>query len=64
MMSFQVEGMSCNHCVAAITRSVQQVDPAARVSADVGAKTVEVESAAAESAVRSAIETAGYTVKS
>ncbi|MGY8526488.1 heavy-metal-associated domain-containing protein [Paracidovorax citrulli] len=64
MMSFQVEGMSCNHCVAAITRSVQQVDPAARVNADVAAGTVQVESAAAESAVRTAIETAGYTVKS
>ncbi|MBY4897684.1 heavy-metal-associated domain-containing protein [Cupriavidus sp. AU9028] len=64
MMSFQVEGMSCNHCVAAITRSVQQVDPSARVHADVAAKSVQVESTAAEPSVRAAIESAGYTVKS
>ncbi|TWG88098.1 copper chaperone [Cupriavidus gilardii J11] len=63
MMQFKVEGMSCNHCVGAITRAVQQVDPAATVSADIGAQSVSVESRADTQAVRSAIEAAGYAVK-
>ena len=40
MIQFQVEGMTCNHCVGAITRAVLAVDPAARVSADVPAQAV------------------------
>ncbi|MFX6036156.1 heavy-metal-associated domain-containing protein, partial [Acinetobacter baumannii] len=43
-MQFQVEGMSCGHCVGAITRAVQQVDPNARVAADIAAQAVSVES--------------------
>jgi copper chaperone len=62
MMQFQVEGMSCNHCVGAITRAVQALDPAARVSADIPAHRVQVESSADAQAVRQAIEAAGYEV--
>jgi copper chaperone len=64
MIQFQVEGMSCNHCVGAITRAVQGIDPAARVSADVPAQSVKVESGADVQALRAAIEEAGYPVKS
>ena len=64
MMQFQVEGMSCNHCVGTITRAVQQVDPGAKVSADIAAQSVSVESGADAQAVRAAIEAAGYPVKS
>ncbi|WP_422647812.1 Copper chaperone, heavy metal ion binding protein [Cupriavidus sp. H18C1] len=63
MMQFQVEGMSCNHCVGAITRAVKQVDPDARVSADIAAQAVSVESDADAQEVREAIELAGYPVK-
>lgn len=63
MMRFQVEGMSCGHCVSAITRAVQQIDPGARVSADIAAQSVSVESQADAQALRSAIEAAGYPVK-
>jgi copper chaperone len=63
MIQFQVEGMSCNHCVGAITRAVQAVDPAARVSADVPSQSVRVESAADRQALQQAIEGAGYPVK-
>lgn len=62
-MKFEVEGMSCNHCVAAITKAVQAVDPAAKVSADVPAQQVSVESGAPAQAVREAIEAAGYPVR-
>ncbi|ABF10397.1 copper chaperone, heavy metal ion binding (modular protein) [Cupriavidus metallidurans CH34] len=64
MIQFQVEGMSCNHCVGSITRAVQAVDPAARVSADVPTQSVKVESAADRQALQQAIEGAGYPVKS
>jgi len=64
MIQFQVEGMSCNHCVGAITRAVQAVDPAAHVAADVPAQSVKVESAADRQALQQAIEDAGYPVKS
>ncbi|WP_427311937.1 heavy-metal-associated domain-containing protein [Cupriavidus sp. H39] len=64
MIQFQVEGMTCNHCVGAITRAVQAVDPAARVSADVPAQAVRVDSGADAQALRQAIEAAGYPVRS
>ncbi|MCY1218434.1 Copper chaperone CopZ [compost metagenome] len=64
MIQFQVEGMSCNHCVGAITRAVQAVDPAAKVSADVPTQAVRVDSGADTQALRQAIEDAGYPVKS
>lgn len=63
MTEFQVEGMSCNHCVGAITRAVQQVDPAATVSADIAGQKVKVESKADTQALRAAIEEAGYPVR-
>ena len=31
MLSFQVEGMSCGHCVKSVTSTVQKLDPAAKV---------------------------------
>ncbi len=64
MIQFQVEGMSCNHCVGAITRAVQAVDPTAQVSADVPTQSVKVESGADRVALQQAIEEAGYPVKS
>ncbi|MBP0629832.1 MULTISPECIES: heavy-metal-associated domain-containing protein [unclassified Cupriavidus] len=64
MIQFQVEGMSCNHCVGAITRAVQAVDPAAKVSADVPTQAVRVDSGADTQVLRHAIEDAGYPVTS
>lgn len=64
MIQFQVEGMSCNHCVGAITRAVHAVDPSAQVAADVHAQSVKVQSGADRQALQQAIEAAGYPVKS
>lgn len=41
-MLFQVENMSCQHCVNAITRTLQALDPEARVAVDLPAKQVRV----------------------
>ena len=45
MQVFNVEGMSCGHCVKAITQAVQAKDPAASVRVDLAAREVGVESA-------------------
>ncbi|MGH8388048.1 MAG: heavy-metal-associated domain-containing protein [Pseudomonas sp.] len=63
MQVFNVEGMSCGHCVKAITQAVQAKDPAASVRVDLAAKEVGVESALTEQQVIEAISEEGYGVK-
>ncbi|MGV3742786.1 MAG: cation transporter, partial [Burkholderiaceae bacterium] len=46
MYELKVEGMSCGHCVKAVTGAVQGIDSAARVEIDLPSKTVRVESSA------------------
>ena len=38
MIEFRVEGMTCGHCVSAVTRAVKAVDPEANVRVDLEAK--------------------------
>ncbi|OHB38081.1 heavy-metal-associated domain-containing protein [Phenylobacterium sp.] len=61
MLRYQVDDMSCGHCVQAITAAVKGVDPAAKVAIDLPSKSLEVATTAAASAVRDAIREAGYT---
>lgn len=61
--TFSVTGMSCGHCVSAVTRAVQQVDAGANVHVDLDKQTVAVTSGASADAVKAAIEQAGYPVK-
>ena len=61
--SYSVDGMSCDHCVHAITEEVGQVPGIAAVSVDLTAKTVTVSGETIDdAAVRAAIDEAGYTV--
>ncbi|WP_210642688.1 MULTISPECIES: cation transporter [unclassified Pseudomonas] len=62
MQTFNVQGMSCGHCVKAITQAVQAKDPAADVQVDLSAKTVQVQSALPVDAVLKAIQEEGYEV--
>lgn len=64
MYELKVEGMSCNHCVNAVTRSVQEVDAGARVDVDLAQQTVKVTSSASLDAVKAAVTEAGYPVLS
>ena len=64
MMEFLVTGMSCGHCVQAVTRAVQTVDPSAEVKVDLQAKTVEADTSADPGRVSAAIAEAGYEVRS
>lgn len=63
MMSFTVSGMSCGHCASAVTRSIHQLDPHARIEIDLAQGRVDVQSALARAALAAAITEAGYEVK-
>ncbi|ANI58223.1 copper chaperone [Pseudomonas sp. PvR086] len=63
MQVFNVEGMSCGHCVKAITEALQAKDPAASVRIDLAAKEVGVESVLTADQVIAAITEEGYGVK-
>jgi len=63
MQVFNVEGMSCGHCVKAITQAVQAQDPAASVRVDLAAREVGVESALSADQVIALISEEGYSVK-
>lgn len=62
MYTLHVEKMTCGHCVAAVTRAVQEVDPAAKVEVNLAAATVQVDGAGEPMAVARAIAEAGYPV--
>ncbi len=62
MQIFKVQGMTCGHCVRAVTGALQGVDPQARVEVDLAAKEVRVESEAEARALIEAIREEGYQV--
>jgi copper chaperone len=61
-IEFQVTGMSCQHCVAAVTNAIREHDAAARVEVDLAHGRVKVDSAQAVDTLKAAIDEAGYTV--
>ncbi len=63
MQVFSVEGMTCGHCVRAVTQAVQGQDPAASVKVDLAAKEVGVESRLSAEQVISLITEEGYSAK-
>lgn len=60
MIEFKVQGMTCNHCVQAVTRAVQAVDPHADVRVDLEAGVVRVEGRGSAETLSKAISEAGY----
>ena len=60
--TFQVQGMSCGHCVGAVTQAVKSVDPQAEVKVDLASGKVEVQSQQDHGAIAKAIEEEGYKV--
>jgi copper chaperone len=61
-LAFKVPDMACSACSETITRSIQAIDPAAQVNADLATRQVRIETQASEAAVRQAILAAGYTI--
>lgn len=64
MYEFKVEGMSCNHCVQAITKSLTRLDSRAKVDVDLASQLVKVDSVEDPKTLAAEIEEAGYTVVS
>ena len=62
MISIQVQGMTCAHCVNAVTQAVQSIDSNAKVAVSLADKRVDIESAATLAQLHAAIEAAGYEV--
>ena len=59
--TYAVEGMTCNHCVAAVEEEVGAVPGVSGVTADLATKRVVVAGEGVEdAAVRAAIDEAGY----
>jgi copper chaperone len=63
MLRLNVDGMSCGHCVGAVTRAVQALDAKAEVRVDLAARIVEAHTDAGRDAVVEAIANAGYAVQ-
>jgi copper ion binding protein len=63
-LTYTVAGMSCQHCVDAITGEVTRVSGVRDVAVDLAAKTVTVTGDPVDdTAVRAAIDEAGYAVE-
>ena len=64
MQSFKVTGMTCGHCVRAVTEAVRSVDPSAAVEVDLNAGRVTVrDGTASASRIAEAIVAEGYTAE-
>ena len=60
---FNVEGMHCSHCEAAVVRAVEEVPGVESAKASASAKTLTIQGNVAEEDIRAAVEKAGYTFK-
>jgi copper ion binding protein len=60
--TYQVEGMTCGHCVSAVSSEIGQLSGVSDVSVDLetGKVTVTAEQPLDVDAVRAAVEEAGY----
>ncbi|NED96123.1 heavy-metal-associated domain-containing protein [Phytoactinopolyspora alkaliphila] len=60
--TYKVTGMTCGHCVSAVTEEVSKIDGVSAVKVDLSSGDVEVTSAAPLNAddVRDAVDEAGY----
>lgn len=61
MYRFNVEDMTCGHCVSSVTKAVKAVDSHAEVDISLRDKRVNVRSSAASDEIAQAIREAGYT---
>lgn len=60
MQVFNVQGMTCGHCVKAVTQAVQALDAQAKVDVDLAGKKVNVQSTLTAEQVLAVIREEGY----
>ena len=61
-ITLQVQGMTCGHCVRAVTQAIQAKDPGAAVQVDLATGTVRAETGLAKEAIAAAMAEEGYKV--
>jgi copper chaperone len=63
MQRFDVKGMTCGHCVRAVTQALQEADPQAKVEVDLQQGLVTVESSLPADSIIGLIGVEGYAAK-
>ena len=63
MIEFDVQDMSCGHCVSVVTKALKTVDPQARVEVDLPGHKVRVESTDDRQTRAEALAEAGYPTR-
>ncbi|WP_206951746.1 heavy-metal-associated domain-containing protein [Trinickia acidisoli] len=63
MIELQVEGMSCQHCVGAVTKAIRALDASAHVEVNLDEGCVRVQSHEKADRLGAAVVEAGYPVK-
>lgn len=62
MLAFEVNDMTCGHCVSTITKALKATDKDAKIAIDLASHRVQVEPALADAEeLAEAIKDAGYT---
>lgn len=60
MIEMKVAGMTCGHCVKAVTQAIQALDPAAKVEVVLAEALVRAETSVAPAAIAAALAEEGY----
>jgi copper chaperone len=60
MIELTLPDMTCGHCVQTVTKTVQRIDPAARISTDLGTHNVRIEAQAPRERIVAALAAEGY----
>ncbi|MGX9964612.1 heavy-metal-associated domain-containing protein [Roseomonas sp. F4] len=60
--ALHVSGMTCGHCVRAVTLAIQKRDPAAKVEVDLAAGLVRAESRLSRDELAALVTAEGYAV--
>jgi copper chaperone len=59
-MQFHIENMTCGGCVRSVTKAIQELDPAAQISADTSTRRIDVQTTIPRATVASALADAGF----
>lgn len=63
MLELDVTGMTCSHCVRAVTQAVRTVDPEAEVQIDLAAKRVRIQGRSKADELIRVLGAAGYAAR-
>jgi len=59
-MQFHIQNMTCGGCVRSVTKTIQSIDPAAQVTANLDTQHVEVTTDAPRERLAAALADVGY----